>query len=551
MFRTIRWRLAASYAAIILLTVTLMGALSLSFLGRHMGRQEREFLNANAGAVASQAAEFLRPPVRRLALDELAYASAFLGNARVRILDQNKTALADSGDPSQPDEFIWLVPSSLAEIDRERRGAAPFIITLPNPSGPGRQRSLRELLPLLRDLPLGTSRVYARRFFTPWGRRFVFEGAEQPSRSPRAEDALRHMITVTLPVGGPDTPPGPSGPLGYVELSSPLSLQREAIATMSGSLLTSGLGALAVAIAFGLFMGKTFTDPVRSLAAAAKRMADGDLSARAPGKRPDELGALARQFNGMADSLERNFRDLCMERDSLKRFIADASHELRTPITALSTFTELLQGSAAEDPAARAEFLQESGKQLARLQWITANLLDLSRLDAGIASLDFAVHDAGDMLEEAAAPLRARAAEKGVSLEVAPPDPPLRVTCDRQRMIMALSNLVANAARFTPAGASVRLRAEAVEAGAASRTADREPRVRFVVENDGEGIDPQDLPHIFERFYRGRNGGEEGAGLGLAIVKSVAEAHGGTVLVENTPGKGCVFTIEVPAGALK
>ncbi len=535
MFRTIRWRLAASYAGIILLAVTLMGALSLSFLGRHVDRQEREFLNANAGAVASQAAEFMRPPVRRLALDELAYASAFLGNARVRILDQNKTALADSGDPSQPDEFVWLVPSSLAEIDRERRGAAPFIITLPNPSGPGRPRNLRELLPLLRDLPLGTSRVYARRFFTPWGRRFIFEGAEQPSQNPHAEEALRHMITVTLPVGGPDT----SRPLGYVELSSPLSLQREAISTMGGSLLTSGLGALAVAIAFGFFMGKTLTDPVRSLAAAAKRMADGDLSARAPGKRLDELGALARQFNGMADSLERSFRDLRVERDSLKRFIADASHELRTPITALSTFTELLQGSAAEDPAARAEFLQESGKQLARLQWITANLLDLSRLDAGIASLDFAVHDAGEILQEAAAPLRARVAEKGVSLEVALPDPPLRVTCDRGRMIMALSNLVANAVKFTPTGGSVRLRAE--EAAATGQ------RARFIVQNDGEGIDPQDLPRIFERFYRGRNGGDEGAGLGLAIVKSVAEAHGGAVLVENNPGKGCVFTIVIPS----
>ncbi len=537
MFRTIRWRLAASYAAIILLAVTLMGGLSLSFLRRYVDRQEREFLNANAGAVADQAAGFMRPPVRRLALDELAYASAFLGNARVRILDQNKAALADSGDPSQPDEFIWLVPSNLAEIDRERRGAAPFIITLPNPSGPGRQRSLRELLPLLRDLPLGTSRVYARRFFTPWGRRFVFEGAEQPAQNPHAQDSLRHMITVTLPVDGQGAP---SGPLGYVELSSPLSFQREAIATMSGSLLTSGLGALAVAIAFGFFMGKTLTDPVRSLAAAAKRMADGDLSARAPGGRSDELGALARQFNGMADSLERSFRDLRVERDSLKRFIADASHELRTPITALSTFTELLQGSAAEDPAARAEFLQESGKQLARLQWITTNLLDLSRMDAGIASLDFAVHDAGDILEEAAASLRARAEEKGVSLQVVPPDPPLHVTCDRGRMIMAMSNLIANAVKFTPAGGSVLLRGEA--AG---------PRARFIVENDGEGIDPQDLPHIFERFYRGRNSGDEGAGLGLAIVKSVAEAHGGTVLVENNPGKGCVFTIEIPAGEYK
>ncbi len=211
-------------------------------------------------------------------------------------------------------------------------------------------------------------------------------------------------------------------------------------------------------------MGKTLTDPLRGLAQAARRMADGDLAARAPDGRRDEIGGLARQFNSMAASLESSFRDLRAERDSLRRFVADASHELRTPITALSTFNELLQGSAAADPAAREEFLLESAAQLKRLEWITANLLDLSRLDAGIASLTMGEHSAQDILLEAAAGVRILAAEKGVLLEVRAGGAPLGLSCDRDRMVLAVSNLLSNAVKFTPPGGSVSAEA-AVEQG--------------------------------------------------------------------------------------
>ncbi|MER3514529.1 MAG: two-component sensor histidine kinase, partial [Chloroflexota bacterium] len=111
--------------------------------------------------------------------------------------------------------------------------------------------------------------------------------------------------------------------------------------------------------------------------------ASGDLSTRAPVHGEDEIGQLARQFNQMAAHLEASFAQLSAERDALRRFIADASHELRTPITALQNFLDLVQGPAAEDPAARSEFLAESQKQVSRLEWITQNLLDLSRLEAG------------------------------------------------------------------------------------------------------------------------------------------------------------------------
>jgi signal transduction histidine kinase len=542
-FRSIRWRLAASYAALILLSVSLMGALALLVVGRHVQRQEREFLAANAAAVAVQAGRFLEPQVRRIALEELAFTSAFLGDARVRILGKDGTVIADSGDPGAPDEFLWVIPSGLAEIDTRRRGTAPFIMPLP----PARARGElpdrpREMLHLLGDLPLGTSHLFARRILTPWGKRFEFGEdfrAPPPGAPPRPRLPAVRLRSIRLPVGEP------ARPIGFVEMASPLSPSGEVIATMRGAILLSGLGSLVVAVAFGLLMGKTIADPLRGLAQVARRMAGGDLAARASDARRDEIGGLARQFNSMAESLEGSFRDLRAERDSLRRFIADASHELRTPLTALATFNELLQGSAAEDAAVREEFLRESAAQLKRLEWITVNLLDLSRLDAGIASLDIGEHEAADILQEAAAGFRVLATEKGMGLELGLPASPLPLTCDRDRMVLALSNLIANSVKFTQPGGAVSAGVGPVEGG-----------VRFVVRDTGPGIDADELPRVFERFYRGRNaathaadasGGVEGAGLGLSIVQSVARAHGGQVRVESTPGVGSTFIVEIPA----
>jgi hypothetical protein len=136
MFRSIRWRLAASYAALILLSVTLMGTLALSIVQGYVGRQESSYLQANAMQIAGLAERFLAPPTRRIALEELASTSAFLGDARVRILAPDRSVLADSGDPGLPDDFLWLIPSGLSEfrgeITPERGESLPIIIPMPS-----------------------------------------------------------------------------------------------------------------------------------------------------------------------------------------------------------------------------------------------------------------------------------------------------------------------------------------------------------------------------------------------------------------------------------
>jgi signal transduction histidine kinase len=530
LFLSIRWRLAASYAALILLSVTLMASFALYIVQRYVGRQEGESLRENARVVAFQARHFLEPQIRRIALEELASASAFFGDARVRIMDGGRAVLADSGAPGRSDEFLWLIPSGLAEIDTERSGSFPFIIPMPPRPRDHGGMAPRDLMPLLRDLPLGTSHLYARRMPTPWGRRFVFEPEEGMSLEPgERSPPPRQIVAVTLPIGPA------SDPLGWVEVSSPLSLSRETLRPVRNAVVLSGLGSLAIAVAAGLLIGRTISDPLRSLAGTARRMAEGDLSARATSDRRDEIGELALQFNGMAENLEESFRDLRSERDSLKRFVADASHELRTPITALATFNELLQGRASEDPATRREFLGESQVQLARLQWITSNLLDLSRLDAGIAGLSIGRHAAADIVEAAVAASRIRAAGKNVSLFIDTPDTSLMVSCDSTRMEMALSNLVGNAVKFVQENGTVTVRAEA-----------HDGRAIFIVSDDGPGIAAEDLPLVFDRFYRGRNATPDGAGLGLAIARSIARAHGGNIRVRSAAGEGSVFSLDIP-----
>ena len=545
MFRSIRWRLVASYVLLTLLTVSLVGVLALSLIKRYVEQQEQEYLTANAEAVARQALPLMQPVMRPSDLRELAHTASFLGNTQVRILDEHRRTLADSGPHAEAYEFVWIVAPMGLGIQSSDVPFGGSIMVLPADRHSALKALQGQPFAMFEQLPPGTEFTVVRRVEGPWGMRFVFgprhgvgvipglppDADDLPPQEHLAAQAAVHserVVTVAVGEGGK--------PLGYVELSKGPGFGAEALATARRAFLLAAGGATLLAMIVGLLVGQGLTAPLRSLTAAASQMSSGDLSIRASARGEDEIGQLARQFNLMAGRLEASFAELAAERDSLRRFIADASHELRTPITALKNFNELLQGAAADDPTARAEFLAESQVQLERLEWITHNLLDLSRLEAGLVALDMADHDVGELIEAAAAAFKTLAHEKDIALSVKPPPSPLQVRCDRARIELALSNLLDNGLKFTPAGGQVEVGAE--QAGQGNG-------VRLWVQDSGPGIAPAEQGRIFERFYRGQSGRVEGSGLGLAIVRGIVQAHGGHVTVESKAGAGSRFVIEM------
>ncbi len=509
------------------LAVGLVAGLALSLIQRHARQQEIDYLTANAQVVARQAVPLIWPRTSVYSLRRLAQTSAFVGNARVKILDAGGKPVADSGPRESVDEFVWVLPQDQAE-DLALDGAdQPLVMSLLL----SRARSLAAR-PDGR-LPAGATYIVVRRVDGPWGSRFVFETVQQNQAQKAAEAAVdglpRSDRVVTYPIGDADQP------LGYVEMSGAPDFGGETLATTARAFLLAGVIAMAIAGAFGLVVSRSLTSPLQALMDATSRMSGGDLSARASVSGRDEIGRLASQFNRLAGELQRSFAELAAERDALRHFVADASHELRTPITALKMHNELAQGAARDDPAAREEFLQESQSQIERLEWITRNLLNLSRLDAGLVGLDWAQHDLNEVIRAAVSPFKLVAQDRRIELALALPPEPLLVDCDRQRLELAVSNLVNNALKFTPPGGHVE--------GGAAREADG---ARIWVIDDGPGIDPADLPRIFERFYRGRASQARGSGLGLAIVKSVIQAHGGQARVESEAGRGSRFELALP-----
>ncbi len=357
--------------------------------------------------------------------------------------------------------------------------------------------------------------------------------------SPRIGQTQEKNVSVTQDYGGPDL----FSPYAViVTLSNPYTFRATALANVTGLLAAVALFALGLSVLVSAAMARRFTTPLRRLTEASRGLAEGDLSQRVPADDvragSSELAKLAVQFNAMADRLEESVEIIRRDRDRSRDFLADVSHELRTPLAALRTFNELLKEGAADDPEARSEFLESSGQQIERLDWLAQNLLELSKLDSGLVLLDLRPDDLRAAIETAVEQSTAAARRRGVGLRLHLPDAPIRIRHDPQRIGQVVANLVANAVKFTQRGGSVSVDVASTPDGA-----------RIEVADTGVGIDATELPHIFERFYRGSRANEargSGSGLGLAIVRSIVDMHGGTVEVESRVGNGSRFTVTLP-----
>jgi two-component system sensor histidine kinase BaeS len=280
---------------------------------------------------------------------------------------------------------------------------------------------------------------------------------------------------------------------------------------------------------------------LRGLEQAAAAVGAGETAVRAPEDGGDEVASLARRFNRMAADLDARVQELRDADRSRRQLLADVSHELMTPLTAMRGYLETLALPAAvKDEATRGRYLGIVTEETLRLEAIIGDLLDLARLDGGAGSFEREPVPLARLFDRTFARHQATLEERGVAFgrDIAPGA--ATVLGDERRLEQVLQNLVANAVRHTPRGGRIALRA----------TADGGDVV-LVVEDSGPGIPAEHLPHVFDRFYRvdsARNAQSGGSGLGLSIVRAVVEQHGGRVSAGNGPMGGARFELRLPAG---
>ena len=324
-----------------------------------------------------------------------------------------------------------------------------------------------------------------------------------------------------------------------VTLSDPFTYRAQTLETIVGVMGIAGVIALVAAVITSIFIADRISNPIRRLTGAARQLSEGQLDTRVPPPgNSREMGELTAAFNSMAERVQASIEFIRRDRDRSRDFLADVSHELRTPIAALRTFNELLTEGQVKDEATRREFLEQTRQQIERLDWLAANLLELSKLDSGLVLLDLRPDDLRTVIESAVAQAQPSATRKGVQIIAELPDEPLRQNHDPLRLGQVIGNLLGNAIKFTPAGGEVHIALEPAGDG-----------VEIHVSDTGVGIKATELPFVFERFYRGADVGESrssGSGLGLSIVRSIVEMHSGQVSISSAPGTGTEVTVSLP-----
>ncbi|MBI5879355.1 MAG: HAMP domain-containing histidine kinase [Chloroflexi bacterium] len=322
-----------------------------------------------------------------------------------------------------------------------------------------------------------------------------------------------------------------------VQVAAPITEREQALNNLRLFLLIGSAVVSLAAFAIGWVLAGASLSPIERITRTASAIGtQRDFSRRVRHTGPnDEVGRLAVTFNSMLTELERAYRQMEQTLESQRRFVADASHELRTPLTTVRGNIELLRHEPPLDYAERAEVLADTTSEVERLIRLVNHLLVLARADAG-RKLQCAPVDLAPLVDDAGR--QARLLDPQRTLACAVP-PGMRVLADRDALKQVLLILLDNARTHTPAEAAVELSA-AAESG----------RAVIRVRDSGPGIAPADLPHIFERFYRG-DASRSGAstGLGLAIARELTEVQNGTIGVESTPGQGSTFTVTFPLAA--
>jgi signal transduction histidine kinase len=293
-------------------------------------------------------------------------------------------------------------------------------------------------------------------------------------------------------------------------------------------LLQAAVVGLLVAVALAILISRSIARPLQTVAQAAMVVAGGRFNQRIPVKGPREVRAVADAFNRMADEVQS-------EQQAQQDFLANVSHDLKTPLTSIQGYSQAIMDGAAPNPVAAAKIIYDES---ARLNRMVVELTDLARLQAGRLSMHMTALDIGQLTGAVAQRLSIVAEEKGIQLNIETSPMP-EIAGDGDRLEQVLTNLISNAINYTPSGGMVSVRTQIANGG-----------VEVSVQDTGVGIAPADLPRIFERFYQvdKARGPRRGTGLGLAIVQEIVQAHGGRITAGSAgEGLGSIFTVWLPS----
>lgn len=344
------------------------------------------------------------------------------------------------------------------------------------------------------------------------------------------------LLCVTMPLADVNTEGEFGSDAVALVVAEPEASLGAVVGDLMPRLLSSGFIGIAAALVLGFLLSRSVAAPLRGIARAARNVARGNYRSRVPVTGPNEVRDLASNFNRMTEEVQRG-------QQTLRDFLANISHELKTPLTSIRGFSEAILDGTIDDPKGIDRSARIISEESGRVLRLVEELLDLSRIESGQISMERDELELDELFAHLDELFALRSEERDVTLDISRTNE-APVVGDYDRLEQVLNNLLDNAFAHTPPGGTVRLSSRDLQPGV----------VQVTVTDTGDGIAPEDLPHLFERFYRAndrRNGnGRKGYGLGLAISREIVRAHGGEIWATSEVGRGTTFVFTLPTPAL-
>jgi signal transduction histidine kinase len=375
---------------------------------------------------------------------------------------------------------------------------------------------------VVRDVVADPSMLDERFELPPLGPNFrdLYEGGHVTEEG-------QDLLFVAVPLPRPFLPERLGATTVVVAL--PKDNAQSIIGDLTPRLLVAGFAGLGAALVVGLVLSRSIYQPLRRMTRAVRAVARGDYRQKVPVTGPTEARELAEDVNRMTDAVQGS-------QQTLREFLANVSHELKTPLTSIRGFSQAMVDGTLGDRTGQERAARVIESESRRLLHLVEELLDLSRIESGQVEMARAPVRLEELFQHVADVFSLRSQESGVTLEIRPAQVP-DVLGDFDRLEQVLGNLLDNAFRHTPAGGTVRLSAREAADG----------MVEVSVADTGEGIPPEELPRLFDRFYKGESAGPlKGTGLGLAVSREIVRAHGGDIRAESSPDQGTRFVFTLP-----